>query len=139
MTYHHLYSINTNSGNPVITSSIPEPKHEGLVTFPALVNRFRPCDCMHNPMRPKARGLAQNAGPPGWLEKSDPAGRDFISDGRSISPALTDHTACLGLGLLNYERLAIPAAAAGAGRLLNVHKIPKLWKSPMACRVLFPW
>ncbi len=25
-------------------------------------------------MRPKARGLAQHGGPPGWLEKSDPAG-----------------------------------------------------------------
>jgi hypothetical protein len=26
------------------------------------------------PMRPKARVLAQNGGPPGWLEESDPAG-----------------------------------------------------------------
>ena len=26
------------------------------------------------PMRPKARGLAQHGGPPGWLEESDPAG-----------------------------------------------------------------
>ncbi len=25
-------------------------------------------------MRPKARGLAQHSGPPGWLEESDPAG-----------------------------------------------------------------
>ncbi len=25
-------------------------------------------------MRPKARGLAQQGGPPGWLEESDPAG-----------------------------------------------------------------
>jgi hypothetical protein len=25
-------------------------------------------------MRPKARGLDQNGGPPGWLEESDPAG-----------------------------------------------------------------
>jgi hypothetical protein len=25
-------------------------------------------------MRPKARGLAQHGGPPGWLEKSDPEG-----------------------------------------------------------------
>ncbi len=24
-------------------------------------------------MRPKARGLAQHGGPPGWLEESDPA------------------------------------------------------------------
>jgi hypothetical protein len=29
-------------------------------------------------MRPKARGLAQQGGPPGWLEKSDPAGYDFV-------------------------------------------------------------
>jgi hypothetical protein len=26
------------------------------------------------PVRPKARGLAQHGGPPGWLEESDPAG-----------------------------------------------------------------
>jgi hypothetical protein len=26
---------------------------------------------------PKARGLAQHGGPPGWLEESDPAGCDF--------------------------------------------------------------
>jgi hypothetical protein len=25
-------------------------------------------------MRPKAIGLAQHGGPPGWLEESDPAG-----------------------------------------------------------------
>ncbi len=25
-------------------------------------------------MRPKARGLAQRGGPPGWLEENDPAG-----------------------------------------------------------------
>jgi hypothetical protein len=25
-------------------------------------------------MRPKARGLGQHGGPPGWLEESDPAG-----------------------------------------------------------------
>jgi hypothetical protein len=28
---------------------------------------------MH-PMRPKARGLAQHGGPPGWLKESDPVG-----------------------------------------------------------------
>jgi hypothetical protein len=26
------------------------------------------------PMRPKARGMVQHGGPPGWLEESDPAG-----------------------------------------------------------------
>jgi hypothetical protein len=40
-------------------------------------------------MRPKARGLAQHGGPPGWLEESDPAGCDFVCDGRSMPPALT--------------------------------------------------
>jgi len=33
-------------------------------------------------MRPKTRGLAQHGGPPGWLEESDPAGCDFVRDGR---------------------------------------------------------
>ncbi len=49
------------------------------------------------PMRPKARGLALHGGSPGWLEESDPAGCDFVRDGRSMPPALTHHTTCLGL------------------------------------------
>jgi hypothetical protein len=32
----------------------------------------------HPPMRPKARGLAQHGGPPGWLKESDPAGCDCL-------------------------------------------------------------
>jgi hypothetical protein len=45
-------------------------------------------------MRPKARGLAQHGGPPGWLEESDPTpeGYDFVRDGRPMPSALTDHT-----------------------------------------------
>jgi hypothetical protein len=30
--------------------------------------------CEFQAMRPKARGLGQHGGPPGWLEESDPAG-----------------------------------------------------------------
>ncbi len=37
------------------------------------------------------RGLSQHGGPPGWLEESEPAGCDFLRDGRSVPPALTDH------------------------------------------------
>jgi hypothetical protein len=62
-----------------------------------------------HPMRPKARGLAQRGGPPCWLKESDPAGCDFVRDGRSMPPALTDHTTCTGLGLIYYT---------------NVHKTP---------------
>jgi hypothetical protein len=50
-------------------------------------------------------------------------------------PALTDNTACTGLGLLSCERLAIPAAAA-ASQLLNVDKQPTRWKSHMVCRII---
>jgi hypothetical protein len=39
------------------------------------------------PMRPKARGLVQHVGPPGWLEKSDQAGCDFVRD-RWTMPSL---------------------------------------------------
>jgi hypothetical protein len=53
-------------------------------------------------MRPKARGLVQPDGLPGWLEESDPAGCDFVRDGQSMPPALTDHTTCPGLGLIYY-------------------------------------
>ncbi len=58
-------------------------------------------------MRPKARWLTQHGGPHGWLKESDPAGCDFVSDGRSMPPALTDHL-----------------ARSGADLLLNVHKTP---------------
>jgi hypothetical protein len=50
------------------------------------------------PMRPKARGPVQHGGLPGWLEESDPAGCDFVREGRSTPPAQTDHTACLVWG-----------------------------------------
>jgi hypothetical protein len=43
-------------------------------------------------MRPKTRGLARPGGPPGWMEASDLAGYDFVRDGRSMPPALMDHT-----------------------------------------------
>ncbi len=63
-------------------------------------------------MSPKARGLAQHGGPPGWLEKIDSAGCDFMRDERSMPPALKDpHTTC---------------PSSGADLLLNVHKTP-LW------------
>jgi hypothetical protein len=60
-------------------------------------------------MRPKARGLAQHGGLPGWLKESDPAGCDFVRDGRS-------NNACPG-GPHNLSR-------SGAPLLLNVHKTP---------------
>jgi hypothetical protein len=65
-------------------------------------------------MMPKAIGLAQHGGPPGWLE-SDPAGCDSVYDGRSMPPALKDHTTCSGLGLIYV--------------LQNVHKTPPGVKS----------
>ncbi len=56
------------------------------------------------PMRPKARGQAQHGGPPGWLEESDPAGCDFVCDGRALpystgvdltgAAQLTDSSCC---------------------------------------------
>jgi hypothetical protein len=54
---------------------------------------------------------------PTWLAGGE---CDFVRNGRSMSPTLTDHTACPGLELLSCEHLAIQAAAAGL--LLNVHK-----------------
>ena len=58
------------------------------------------------PMRSKARGLAEHGGPPGWLEESEPAGCDFVRDGRSMPPALglTDQITCPGQGLIYYEK-----------------------------------
>ncbi len=51
------------------------------------------------------RGLAQHGSRPGWLEESDPVGCDFVRDGRSLPPALAQHTACPGQGLRSCERL----------------------------------
>ncbi len=52
-------------------------------------------------MRPKARGLAQHGGPPGWLEESNSAWCNFVRDGRSMPPALTDYTTRPSLGLIH--------------------------------------
>jgi hypothetical protein len=53
-------------------------------------------------MRLKTRGLAQHGGTLGRLEESDPAGCDIVRDGRSMPPALTDHTIFPGIGLIYY-------------------------------------
>ncbi len=45
-------------------------------------------------MRPKARGLAQHGGLLGWLEESDPAGCDFVRDGRAVPPVFLYRTGC---------------------------------------------
>jgi hypothetical protein len=45
-----------------------------------------------------------------WLEENGPEGCDFIRDGRSMRPALTDHTTC--------------PAQSGVDLQLNVHKTP---------------
>ncbi len=41
-------------------------------------------------MRPKAKELAQHDGPLGRLEENETAGCDFVRDGRSMPPTLTD-------------------------------------------------
>jgi hypothetical protein len=47
-----------------------------------------------------ARGLSQHGVPSGWLKASDPAGCDFVSDGRSMPPAVTELITCPDLGLI---------------------------------------
>ncbi len=82
-------------------------------------------------MRSKARGLAEHDGPPGWLEESDPAGCDFVRDGRSMPPSLTDHTACLGLGadlLLNVHKTTSCAMSHKEGMTwYSSRPMPSLW------------
>ncbi len=76
-------------------------------------------------MWPEAIVLAQHGGPPGWLEESDPAGCDFVRDGRSIPPPMTDRTACLGLELLSCSWAACELLVNPADVLvLNVNKKP---------------
>ncbi len=68
--------------------------------------------------------LAQHDGPIYWLEESDSAGCDIVCDGRSMPPALTDHTPLAPVSGCStaIQRLAITAADAAADLLLNVHK-----------------
>jgi hypothetical protein len=55
-------------------------------------------------MRPKARGLVQHGGPPGWLEKSDPAGVIlYVMDGPYRLPFPNSRT--------------VPVALTGAAQL----------------------
>jgi hypothetical protein len=53
-------------------------------------------------MKLKARGLAQHGDPYGWLEERDPAGCDFVRDGRFMPSALTGDTPYPNLGLIFY-------------------------------------
>jgi hypothetical protein len=61
-------------------------------------------------MRPKARGLTQYGCPPGWLDEIDPTGCDFVRDGRSMLPALTDGNVLINRGLLltHTKHMAMP-------------------------------
>ncbi len=59
-------------------------------------------DSLSSPVRPKARELAQHGAPPGWLEESDPAGCVLVRGGRSMLPAMTDHTTYPFLRLICY-------------------------------------
>ncbi len=68
------------------------------------------------PMRLNIRALAQNDGPPGWPEQSDTAGCDFVRDGRSMTPALTDHTTGPGAGTL-----VVPCLLSGVYNRIHPH------------------
>ncbi len=74
------------------------------------------------PMRPKAIGLAQCGGPPGWLEESDPAGVIlFVLDGpyRLPFPYCTGcpDTRCPAAIWWNFQLLLY-------SKCINVHKHP---------------
>ncbi len=45
-----------------------------LLTFSQEMCKHKENDWQLGPMRPKARGLVQHGGPPGWLWEIDPAG-----------------------------------------------------------------
>jgi hypothetical protein len=66
-------------------TSIEEPREQCTVVFVLILrNRLRVClGGGRGAAIPKARGLAQLGGPPGWLEEIDPAGCDFVHDGPS--------------------------------------------------------
>ncbi len=58
---------------------------------------------------PKARGLAQHGGPPGWLEeRSDPADCEFVRDGRSMPPAMPWHLLAGPIGWYRIQGTYVP-------------------------------
>jgi hypothetical protein len=84
---------------PIMHSSRPHTPHQ---TWIIIAKGLPIWGELGRPTKLKARGLAQYGGPPGRLMESDPAGRDFVRDGRSMPPALTDHSTYPGLGLIYY-------------------------------------
>jgi hypothetical protein len=77
----------------------------------------------------RAGVLAQHGGPPGWLEESDSAGCDFIPDGRSMSPALTNHTTGLGLIYTKCTQNTVMSYVWQGmhGLVLYIRPMPSLW------------
>ncbi len=62
------------------------------------------------PMRPKARGLGQYGGPPGWLEESDPAGVILdVMDVPYRHNGCTDALCELNFQLLLYSKCTQPS------------------------------
>ncbi len=58
-------------------------------------------------MRPKARGLAQHGGPPGWVEESDLAGLILsVMDGPNRPPYRTVPVALTGAAQLRAEGIS---------------------------------
>ena len=58
-------------------------------------------------MRPKARGLAQHGGPPGWLEESDQTGvNSYVMDGPSVSLFNTVPVALTGASQLRADAIS---------------------------------
>jgi hypothetical protein len=65
-----------------------------------------------HPLRPKARGLAQHDGPPGWLEESDPAGVFlYVMDAKGVHALLYPYRtgrsdrSCPAASCWNFELL----------------------------------
>jgi hypothetical protein len=94
-----IQRLERGMGNKLPTHSILNSSKQWACT--ELKYDWQPVGQQTEPMRLKARELVQHDGPPGWPEESNPAGYNFVHDGRSMPPALTDHSPCAGLGLLS--------------------------------------
>ncbi len=62
------------------------------------------------PKRPKARGLAQHGGPPGWLEESNQAGVILYVIARAVPPAFSILHRLPWQKLLRCKLMEFPAA-----------------------------
>ncbi len=102
----------------------PPQKFSATVVYPAVVGYQ---------VRPKARGLAQHGGPPGWLEESNPSGVIlYVMDGLYACLFRTVPVAQPGAAQLQADGIS------SCRYIVNVHHYPS-WATTHARKASMAW